>query len=145
MLQTNDANLQARTDAFASRRSRHGIEIIMDRTATLLDLAASHEEHLLKFVQCNNRIFLDPTRVGDMRRPLPEQLECFLRSTSLDDSTLDDIEHALRTGVVAGAVLCEAPCILEARRGHRRGLEALRGNWREWKALRDTCRVLDDL
>ena len=74
-----------------------------DRVAALVDLATRHPAHLAAFVRCNDRIFLNPDAVGgDITAPLTRQLEQFLSRNTIEPTHLDDIECALRTGVVGG-------------------------------------------
>lgn len=75
-----------------------------DRIEQLLGLAEAHPEHLRGLVRCNDRIFLNPARVGgDVTAPLQEQFRHHLRETPLSCGALDDYERALATGVVDGA------------------------------------------
>ena len=67
---------------------------------------ACPEEHLAAFVQANDRIFLNPTAVGNVTWPLSRQLEHYLKHgdrARSAPSLLSDIDHALRTGTVRGA------------------------------------------
>ena len=75
--------------------------ITPERMTTLSALCEEHEEHLLTLVRKNDRIFLDPSKVGDIRSPLPKQLTHYLNMA--DAAVVDAFEHALRTGVVEGA------------------------------------------
>ena len=73
-----------------------------DRVEQLTALASASEDNLLAFVRCNDKIFLNPAAV-DMKLPLPQQLKQYLSTAELSTGALDDIERALRTGIIEGA------------------------------------------
>ena len=76
-----------------------------ERLAAISKLANddAYEENLHTLVRRNDRIFLDPSKVGDVSSPLPKQLCFYLESQ--DEQTVLDFERALRTGVVDGAAV----------------------------------------
>lgn len=69
----------------------------------LLALAEANPAHLLAFVHANDRVFLDPDVVGPVGAPLVQQFGSFLRKQPPSAAAADDIEKALRTGIVEGA------------------------------------------
>ena len=73
-----------------------------DRVASLVSLAESNPDHLMTFVRANDRIFLNPQLVKDVTLPLQQQLANYLHRPCLTSDTLDEVERALRTGVVEG-------------------------------------------
>lgn len=74
------------------------------RVAELVSLAEQHEEHLHALVRANPKIFLDPQQVGgDVCAPLTKQLHHFLSCSGPQLELLEDMEHALLTGIIQGA------------------------------------------
>ena len=75
----------------------------MERVDQLVALANASEDNMLAFVRCNDSVFLNPEAVGSLSAPLPQQLRHYLLKAKLDIAVLDDIEKALKTGVIEGA------------------------------------------
>ena len=110
------------------------------RIESIIALATTHP-NLDAFVRCNSGVFLNPANVGgDVRAPLAVQFAYFLRSAAQwDDEHLNDIEYALRTGVVKGLARGE-PLSDDDDDAQEEDLQLLAENWREddvnaWAAL----------